>query len=164
MIQKIRSVLPFFLAAGALALIIFWGLTSVKVPESVPSLSCGMYRCILLESRNSVFTVFLADTDALRIQGLSGTSSLPVQHGMLFVFDHSDMHGIWMKDMQYPLDIAWLDEEKRIIHLVPNVAPETYPTIFQPELPARYVLEVAAGALERAEISLGDTLVFTLPE
>jgi uncharacterized protein len=164
MIKKITLTLLFFIVIGAVAVVIFWGPRPFSEPAPTPSLSCSTYRCISLESRDRALTVFIADTDALRIQGLSGTMALPRDHGMLFVFNQSDIHGIWMRDMQYSLDIAWLDEEKRIIHLVSHVAPESYPAIFQPERPARYVLEVAAGTLESANISLGDTLLFTLSE
>lgn len=99
-------------------------------------------------------SVTIAGTDAKREQGLSDTSSLLPGTGMLFVFDTSGKYGFWMKDMQYPIDIIWIDTDGRIITVAPNVRPDTYPdTVFYPLVPATYVLEVNAGfsALHRLE-------------
>ncbi len=100
-------------------------------------------------------------SDQARIQGLSGTESLAQQEGLFFVFPTSDTHGIWMKDMNYAIDIIWLDDEFRVVHIAPDVAPETYPDVFRPEEPARYVLEVVAGVAARAELAVGDVVQIT---
>jgi len=89
----------------------------------------------------------IADSRPELEKGLSGIASLPANTGLWFVFDTSDYHGIWMKDMKFAIDIAWIDDQYRIVHTQHNVAPETYPTVFRPPVPARYVLEVPAGSL-----------------
>ena len=45
-----------------------------------------------------------------RALGLMFRPSLPEDKGMLFVFEYSDFHGIWMKNCKFPIDIVWLDE------------------------------------------------------
>ncbi len=90
-------------------------------------------------------SVEVADTASLREQGLSGRSDLPKGQGMLFVFDTDGAWGIWMKDMQFPIDIVWADASGTVITVAANVAPETYPEVFNPSAPARYVLELPAG-------------------
>lgn len=99
--------------------------------------------------------VSIARTLPERIQGLSGTESLPAQAGKLFIFEQSEHHGIWMKDMQYPLDIFWLDTEYRIVHIEKNVSQYTYPETFRPSIPAQYVLETNAGIAEEYSIQVG---------
>ena len=89
--------------------------------------------------------VEVADTASLREQGLSGRSDLPIGEGMLFVFDTDGAWGIWMKDMQFPIDIVWADASGTVITVAANIAPETYPEVFNPSAPARYVLELPAG-------------------
>ncbi len=101
----------------------------------------------------------VADTPEERIQGLSGTESLGDFEGMLFVFDTNDRHGIWMKGMNYPIDIAWIDREGIIVHLAENVRPETYPQTFRPDKPARYVLEMPARLAESFNIRQGQQVV-----
>jgi uncharacterized membrane protein (UPF0127 family) len=102
-------------------------------------------------------TVAIANTPALQAKGLSGTKRLRENEGMLFIFAASGRHGFWMKDMNYSLDIIWLDETGRVVHLEKEVAPETYPEVFTPSAPARYVLEVNAGFAEKYDLKVGDS-------
>lgn len=93
------------------------------------------------------FKVEIADTEAKREQGLSGRASLPPGEGMLFEFAADTKPAFWMKEMNFPLDIAWLDPDFKIIGVERNVAPATYPQTFSPPRPIRYVLEVNANAM-----------------
>ena len=77
---------------------------------------------------------------------------------MLFVFDKSDRHGFWMKDMHIPIDMFWLDDKRQVVFLVKDVYPETYPTVFYPSTPARYVLETNRGFAEEHSITVGTVL------
>ena len=36
---------------------------------------------------------------------------------MLFIFETADFHGIWMKNCKFPIDILWLDEERKVVHV-----------------------------------------------
>ncbi len=89
--------------------------------------------------------VEIADTIPEQINGLSGRVSLPEHTGLLFVFNTIDTHGIWMKDMLFPIDVIWLDEQLRIVDIKRDFKPESYPEIALPKQPARFVLEVPAG-------------------
>jgi len=104
--------------------------------------------------------VSIADTDKTREKGLSNSAALLSNTGMLFVFETSEMHGFWMKEMKYPIDIIWLDQEKRIIHIEKSVEPSSYPQIFVPTTPAKYVLETPAGFTNKNLISKGDFAVW----
>lgn len=87
--------------------------------------------------------------------GLSHRIAVPEDAGMFFVFEEDDHHKIWMKDMQIPLDIFWLDEHYTVVDIAENVAPETYPEAFTPAVPARYVIELNAGSAEKFNIDIG---------
>ena len=79
------------------------------------------------------------------------------------VFDSNDMHGIWMKDMKFPLDLVWLDSSKKVVYIVKNAPPETpTKTVYVPKDPALYVIELPAGSVQKAGIKTGDTAVFQL--
>lgn len=99
--------------------------------------------------------VAVADTDALRAQGLSGSAPLGDGEGMLFVFSEDGIYSFWMKDMNYPIDILWLDAAGIIVHIEKNLTPDTYPASFTPHSPARYVLEVRAGFVDQHDIQIG---------
>jgi len=107
----------------------------------------------------------IADTDKERIKGLSGRKNLEENEGLLFVFDTEGYHGIWMKDMNFNIDIAWLDKNKKIIHIEKNVSPKTYPKVFyafEEEKPilSLYVLETKSDFFEKANIKVGDLFEF----
>jgi hypothetical protein len=118
---------------------------------------------IPLRINNLVLKVEIAATSAQRARGLSGRLQLPPNQGMLFVFPAADYHAFWMKDMHFPLDIIWIDDEQRIVDIAPDLSPDTYPRLFRPRQPARYVLEVQAGTAAKYGLKIGDSVYFTLP-
>jgi uncharacterized membrane protein (UPF0127 family) len=103
----------------------------------------------------------VADTLSSRIKGLSGTPFLPDDVVKLFAFGVAGPHSIWMKDMNYAIDILWATEDGEIVHIEESVSPETYPSSFSSPVPAWYVVETNAGFVEMHGITLGDKI--TLP-
>ena len=92
-----------------------------------------------------------------RIKGLSDTPYLPEQVVKLFVFDTPGKHSIWMKDMKYAIDILWVSEDGVVSHIETGATPASYPDIiFEPTTPALYVIETAAGFVEKYKIAIGD--------
>lgn len=119
----------------------------------------------ILKIGDILLNVNVANTNEEREKGLSGKEKLANKEGMLFVFDKDGYYGIWMKDMKFAIDIAWLDSDKKIIYIEKNVSPSTYPKIFyaqKADLPAisRYVIEVNAGFFENSKIKIGDIAEF----
>lgn len=107
---------------------------------------------------NTTFTVEVVNTPAAEERGLGGRTSIPLGSGMLFAFDKPGSWGIWMKDMNFPIDIIWAHADGTITTIARDVATSTYPQTFYPATPdAAYVLEVNAGAA--AHVSTGDRLV-----
>lgn len=111
---------------------------------------------VVLKSKS--IGVRVADTDDSRTQGLSGTIELLPDTGMLFIFDHPAKYSFWMKEMNYPIDIVWIDSDKKIVHIEQNVSPNTFPKSFSPTSPALYVLEVPAGFAQTNHIFIGDSI------
>jgi uncharacterized membrane protein (UPF0127 family) len=92
----------------------------------------------------------------LREKGLSGRAELGRDEGMLFVFEKSGYYGFWMKDMNFSIDIVWISEDKEVVDISEDLAPETYPDISYPREEVKYVLELPAGYIESHNVSLGD--------
>lgn len=109
---------------------------------------------------NKTFKVAIADTDLAKARGLSGHKPLGDNEGMLFVFDKSDKYGFWMKDMKFSIDIIWIDENWRVVHIEKNVTPETYPKIFFPQKPSLYVLEINTQKSDIFNIKIDDLVDF----
>lgn len=100
----------------------------------------------------------VSDTRRQRQQGLSGRASLAPDRGMLFLYKLSGEYGFWMKDMNFPIDIIWLNKNNEVVTILPKVSPDTFPRIFYPTDSARKVLEVSAGVANELGIKQGDQL------
>jgi len=99
-----------------------------------------------------------ADTPESRELGLSGRTKMPEDGGMLFIFEQAQKQGFWMKDMLMPIDIFWLDDKGQVVSIVTDVATSSYPDVFYPSVPARYVLETVAGFANANNIATGTQL------
>jgi len=93
-----------------------------------------------------------------KARGLSGRNCLNPDTGMLFLYELSGDYCFWMKDMNFSIDMIWMDDEKRIVTIKDSVSPETYPQSFCPEKPSQYILEVAPGFTAKAGWSIGTQL------
>lgn len=102
--------------------------------------------------------VQIADSPAERKLGLSGRDRLVEGEGMLFVFDSPGFYSFWMKDMKFSIDIIWIGEDWRVVDFKTAVSPATYPELFTSGQPAKYVLEVNSGWVNKNNIQIGDTL------
>lgn len=110
---------------------------------------------------NHCFKVELATTVQEQARGLMFREGLETNRGMLFVFKQENKYGFWMKNMLFPLDIIWINENQEIVFMARNMRPcsETCRTIL-PDKKAKYVLEVNAGTIEKLDINLRDKLEF----
>jgi uncharacterized membrane protein (UPF0127 family) len=82
---------------------------------------------------------------------------------MLFVFPKDDLYGFWMKDMFIPIDIIWLSDTGTILTIAPSVPANSYPHVFYPSTPARYVMEMRAGQAAARNWQIGTHVQLPLP-
>lgn len=113
----------------------------------------------VVEFRNVNVTAEVAATAEARKQGLSGRKELGEKQGMLFILSKPDFHHFHMKDMNFPIDIIWLDENLRVVDITAQLDPDTYPQTFTSHRPAQYALEVNAGFADEYGIVRGDKAV-----
>ncbi len=105
--------------------------------------------------------VEVVNTPESRAQGLSGRESLAENEGMLFVFDSPSDYSFWMKDMNFSIDMIWIDEDMKITYIKKNATPESYPEGFGPkEKTSKYVLEVFSGFSDKYNLTEGDLIKF----
>lgn len=120
-----------------------------------------------LDYGRGTITVEVARTAEERGVGLSGRDSLAEDRGMLFDLEETRVPSFWMKDTNFPLDMIWIAEDKRVVEITADVqpqpgAPDSELRRYSPEEPVRYVLEVNGGAAERLGIEPGTQLEFSL--
>lgn len=103
--------------------------------------------------------LLFATTTATRELGLGKRDYLLPDDAMLFVFSRDDRYGFWMKDTMIPLDMFWLDAQGHVVFMQKDVSPSTYPAVFYPSVPARYVLETNAGFAKAHDVTVGTPLL-----
>ncbi|MBI5134934.1 DUF192 domain-containing protein [Candidatus Uhrbacteria bacterium] len=132
---------------GVVSIIAVW-IRPVALPEA-STVSIG----------GTTITVTLATSPTQRERGLSGRARLEPNNGMLFVFDAEGSHGIWMKDMNFAIDVLWLDNTGTIVDIAENVSPATFPMVFKPNTPARFVLELPALFAQNHSVKVGASIL-----
>ena len=132
---------------------------SVKVKESSTDITTGASLKPIRTSKGVIY-VSVARTPATRAIGLSGRASMKADEGMLFIFPKPDIYDFWMKDMNFPIDIVWMDADRKIIGVTRDISPETYPKSFISPGKVQFVLEVNANSAEKLGLVEGTHVSF----
>jgi len=146
--QQPRSRRPYLISGvsgAALAGLTLWIVTASAQQPALPTtkLSAGIH-VILAEVANTMGT---------RSQGLMLRKSMAQGAGMLFVFDESAGHCMWMKNTLIPLSVAFIDERGQIANIA-DMQPldETTHCASRPVL---YALEMNQGWFKQRGIAPG---------
>lgn len=101
--------------------------------------------------------VEVADNPQSRWTGLSYRTSLDKNSGMIFRFEESQKRTFWMKDMNFDLDIIWINNNE-VVKIDKNLPPGgIIPDVkYSSVLPVNYVLEVNGGFCDKKKIKVGD--------
>ena len=98
----------------------------------------------------------VADSAGSRMQGLMYRESLATNAGMVFVFEESALHCMWMKNTLVPLSVAFIDESGAIVNIA-DMQPKTEQSHCAAK-PARYALEMNKGWFGQRGIKPGARL------
>lgn len=104
--------------------------------------------------------VLIADTDKHRFRGWSNEKNMGKYGGMLFVYPTAGQHAMVMRDMNFPLDMIWINGNE-IVDMAPNLQPEpgraeAQLTVYFARLPSNLVMELPAGFIEKNRLKIGD--------
>jgi uncharacterized protein len=106
--------------------------------------------------------VEIAASDETREQGLMYRDTLAPDKGMIFVFTARGEYPFWMKNTLIPLDMIWIDDQRRVVHVAHDVQPcraDPCPS-YPPHAQSREVLELAAGSARAHRVVEGSQLRF----
>ena len=101
----------------------------------------------------------LAVTSEQRAQGLMYRQRLPADAGMLFLYPAARPISMWMKNTAIPLDMLFIGDDGRILHIAERTIPGSTATISSMQ-PARAVLELNGGTAARLKIQVGDRVLY----
>ena len=111
----------------------------------------------MLNINNKPLDVEVASDENSRAYGLMNRSSLPWNSGMLFVHETPEIANYYMKNTNFPLSIAFLDESGKILE-IKHMKPRDLSTTTS-SLPIKYALEVNKGWFEENRITAGDYVI-----
>ncbi len=101
----------------------------------------------------------LSTTPDAQSKGLAIRDSLNENEGMLFIFETPQKYSFWMKDMKFPIDIIWINQDGKIVHIEKNLPPCVFllpcPS-YAPKDDSLYVLEVVSNFTNKFNINVGD--------
>jgi len=131
------------------------GITSLPSEITIDANSNFLMGTVQLDEK--IIQVYIADTDPRRMRGLMFETEnfLADDKGMLFVFDEPGSRSMWMKNMQFSLDIIWFNETGAVVAIEKNVPPCITPvevmsckSVGVSADNAQYVLEMTSGYVD----------------
>lgn len=114
-------------------------------------------------TRSVQLLAYVADDDAEHNTGLGNVATLGDNQAMVFVWPEPLQPTFWMKDVEYPIDIVWVNDQQ-VVGVESAVAPElpTTPLAdyrhYTPPAAVTTVLELPAGTADRLAITAGTTV------
>jgi len=158
MVARNQLLIPFFIAAVIVGIV---GLVTLPSDIKLESVEFPMGT---IKVDDVPLQVQIADTEPRRIRGLMFQDQLPYDQGMIFVFEQSGLHSLWMLNMQFSLDMIWFDQDGKIVHIEKDVPPcktaleiTTCQSII-PDGESYYVLEVTSGFVDQNNITKDSVL------
>jgi len=116
---------------------------------------------ICIENHPIAIQAEVANTDTTRARGLMMREHLGEHEGMLFSYpsERPGDNGFWMYNTWIPLDIAYLDSQRRIVKLIQmqpcdSIDPSRCP-VYRPYEPYQGALEMNIGYFAKYNISVG---------
>jgi len=159
--MKIKSVPVAILLAVAATILLLWvGISTLRTSADEASPK-------LVRFGEHLVSVEVAQTSKKRAKGLMYRETLGEDEGMLFIFPSEAKHTFWMANTYIPLDIIWIDKDMNIVYIEENAPPCTQPIklqnlckLYEPETPAKYVVEVNGGWSQRHKVTLETPVEF----
>ena len=149
------------LAAIALILPRFFSNESNRVqeieitPQDIDFTRDGELSIFKNDSLIQTIEVEFAKNDEERALGLMYRSSMDEHQGMWFIFPEEAPRSFYMRNTEIPLDIIYLDKDKKVVSIAKNARPYDE-TSLPSEKPAMYVLEINGGLADKWGIDKGD--------
>ncbi len=116
----------------------------------------------LIEINDKIINIEIASTRAQWYQGLSDRQSLCPDCGMLFIFPDKQIRKFVMRNMDFPLDIVFIND-KKIINIEKNLNPEGEDpeNIYQSVSDSDMVLELNGKYTDLNDIKTGDKIILS---
>jgi uncharacterized membrane protein (UPF0127 family) len=121
--------------------------------------NAGQSTVKFIGSKDALVQLEVASTSDEKSKGLMNVSSLPENHGMVFVFKPAQKVTFWMKDTLIPLDMIFIRKGK-IVKIIKNATPNQTQILYPSDFEVTEVVEVNGGYSARHKLSVGNKVLF----
>jgi hypothetical protein len=161
-IKHVSIAVALGLAAALLTYYIIYA-NMINVQDNTSNSKRLEYEVKRIMINDVMLEVEIADTDEKRALGLMHREGLDEYKGMLFVFPYEGRYSFWMMNMNFSIDILWLNADGNVVYIVSNAKPckevsSVSECTYNPDVYAKYVLEVNSGFAERHGIVIGSKM------
>jgi hypothetical protein len=122
---------------------------------NVPSLEDDFdHDTLIIESDDGLrheFDIYLATSFEQQRRGLMFVRKMPAMTGMLFIYEDTEIHAMWMKNTYISLDLIFARKDGSISSVIHSAQPLSLTS--RPSIePVNYVLELNGGTARRLHI------------
>lgn len=153
MVRKITVLVPVIVGCIILGVL---GLTFI--PEGIKNRNIEFSKGTIAINNHSISTE-IAETPAERQRWLTFRSEeMPLSSALLLVYDKADLFSLWLLNIQFNLDLIWLDGAGNIVYIKQDAAPcrntlDAVQCTYKNTIPARYVLAATTGFINYHNIT-----------
>src|SRR5829696_10355616 len=106
-----------------------------------------------------VIKVEIAESDADKQRWLMfREQQLPFNSAMILVYEKSDLYSMWLLNIEYNLDLIWINENGNIVYMVKDAEPcknalDAASCTYKNTKPAKYIIAAASGFIDEHDIT-----------
>ncbi len=118
-----------------------------------PDFHEGVVRIASNKGQSFDIKVKLAHTKEEQEYGLMGREAIGIHRGMFFIYNEKPSENYWIKNINFSLDLIFLDENQEIVKFIRRVPAcvDGFESFFIKE-PYQYVLQISGGFLDHNEV------------
>jgi hypothetical protein len=152
-VRKITVLLPLIVASIILGIL---GLTFI--PEGVKNRNLDFSRGTIVINNHSISTE-VAESSAERQRWLTfRTEQLPLNSSLILVYDKPDLYTLWLLNIQFNLDLIWLDGSGNIVYMKQNAVPcsntlDASKCTYKNTIPSKYIIAATSGFIKYHKIT-----------
>jgi hypothetical protein len=103
--------------------------------------------------------VEIPETTEEQSVGLMNRDPISYDQGMFFIFDKDRVQSMWMKNVNFSLDMIFVDNRQLILNIEENTEPRTS-NLYESNGLCKYVIEVLGGFCEKFKVEKNQKIEF----
>ena len=154
MVRKIAVIIPVFVAAVTIG-----SLGLVFIPQEIKNKQIDFAEGTI-RIDDDVIKVEIAESRADKQRWLIfREEKLPLNSAMILIYEKPDLYAMWLLNIEYNLDLIWINENGNIVYMVKDAAPckntlDSASCTYKNTKAAKYVIAATSGFINRHKITM----------